>query len=148
MRQSALGEELIGRAIAGKSPRYLGDLHAPHTWTYVLDAGATLARVAMLPTIGRRVFHVPSSPAVSQAVVIELLANLLGRELEPSRTPPFVLRLLGLIHPEIGELHEMLYEFTRPFVMSDTATREALQLEHTPLDVALRETIAHWHEPH
>jgi len=60
MRDSALGEQFIGRAVAGKSPRGLGDLSAPHTWTHTLDAGETLARVGVAAGSFGRVWHVPS----------------------------------------------------------------------------------------
>lgn len=45
MRTSALGDELIGRAVAGKTARGFGNLDAPHTWTFTRDAGELLAAV-------------------------------------------------------------------------------------------------------
>jgi nucleoside-diphosphate-sugar epimerase len=139
---SALGEELIGRACAGKRPRVLGDPDAPHTWTFVSDAGETLARVGTRADTFGRVWHVPSAPACSQRQVVNTLETLLGTKLELRKTPPFALRLVGLFKPAAGALVEMLYEFAHPFVMDDAATRRALGQSHTPFDVALASTLS------
>jgi nucleoside-diphosphate-sugar epimerase len=147
MHASALGDELFARACQGKQPRLLGDPDAPHTWTYVADAGETLARVAIDPATSGRAWHVPSAPPLSQREVVERVGRLLGRTLEPQQTPRLVLRLVGLLNPAAGALVEMLYEFERPFVMSDAATRAALGQAHTPLDAALAATVAAFTPP-
>lgn len=144
MRQSALGEQLLGRAVSGKSPRLLGNPQMPHTWTYVADAANTLARVGTRHDTFGRVWHVPSAPPLSQAAIVARLGALLGKHLVSSATPKLALRLFGIFRPEAGEILEMLYEFERPFVMSDAAARTRLGQTHTPFDEALRETVRAW----
>ena len=141
MHMSTLGDEVFGRACAGRAPRLLGDPRTAHTWTYVADAGETMALAALNGGWGRA-WHVPSAPACSQHEVVEHLGRLLGRKLRASVTPPFVLRLVGLFRPEVGALVEMLYEFRAAFVMSDTDTRAELGQSHTPFEVALAATAA------
>lgn len=147
MHLSALGEQLLNRACAGQAPRVLGNPDVPHTWTFVPDAGETLARVGLNPECSGKVWHVPSAPPLSQRAVIERLAEQLGRPLKAELTPKAVLWLLGWIRPEAGELLEMLYEFERPFVMGDALTRSALQQTHTPFDTALAATVASITQP-
>ncbi|MFO0598473.1 MAG: NAD-dependent epimerase/dehydratase family protein [Myxococcaceae bacterium] len=142
MHGSALGGEVIGRACDGLAPRLLGDPDALHTWTYVADAGETMARVALAPSPWGKAWHVPSAPACSQHEIVARLGRLLGRELRASVTPALVLRLVGLVRPEAGALVEMLYEFRAPFVMADEVTRAQLGQAHTPLDAALAATVA------
>ncbi|MDX2010244.1 MAG: NAD-dependent epimerase/dehydratase family protein [Myxococcaceae bacterium] len=141
MRGSALGEELVGRAVAGKGARGFGDLDAPHTWTYTRDAGATLAAAGSSATFGH-VWHVPSERPRTQREVVVELSRLLGREVPLSATPPLVLRLVGLVRPEAAELIEMKYEFDRPFIVGDEVTRRGLGLSPTPFAEALGATVA------
>jgi nucleoside-diphosphate-sugar epimerase len=142
MHGSALGDEVIGRAAAGLAPRGLGDLDAPHTWTYTRDAGATLARVGTDPAAFGRVWHVPSAPPLSFRDGAKALEAALGRPVAISATPAWVLWAIGWFRPEAGELLEMMYEFDRPFVVNDAITRAALGLGHTPFHVALAATVA------
>ncbi|MCA3011449.1 MAG: NAD-dependent epimerase/dehydratase family protein [Myxococcaceae bacterium] len=140
MRASAMGDEFIGRAVAGKGARGFGDLDAPHTWTYTRDAGATLA-AAGLSTSWGHVWHVPSDRPRSQREVAAELSRLLAHAVPLSSTPPFVLGLLGLFRPEVKALVEMAYEFDRPFVVGDEKTRAALGLASTPFADALEATV-------
>jgi nucleoside-diphosphate-sugar epimerase len=142
MRESALGDEVMGRVAAGKDPRVLGNPELPHTWTFTDDAGETLARVGLGGGPSGRVWHVPSAPPVSQREVVETLQRLVGRQLRLLPTPGLVLRLVGLVRPAAGALVEMLYEFEQPFAMADAATRAALGQTHTPLETALERTLA------
>lgn len=141
MRGSAFGEELIGRAVAGRGARGFGDLQAAHTWTFTRDAGETLAAAGLTHEAGR-VWHTPSDAPRSQQEVVAELSRLLGRAVNVSATPTWVLRLVGLFRPEAAALIEMAYEFDRPFVVDDRATRAALGVDHTPFAEALATTVS------
>ena len=140
-RGSALGEELIGRAVAGKKPRGLGNLALPHTWTYTLDAGETLARVGVSAEAFGKVWHVPSDAPRSQLDIARALSTLLGRPVALQATPVWLLRLVGMFRPEAGAMVEMAYEFEHPFVVGDSAARAALGQGHTAFDEALATTV-------
>jgi nucleoside-diphosphate-sugar epimerase len=142
MRGSALGEEVVGRAVAGRGARGFGDLQAPHTWTFTRDAGETLAAAGLTTEALGRVWHAPSDAPRSQHEVVAELSRLLGRDVKLSATPPWILRLVGLFRPEASEMIEMAYEFERPFVVDDRATRAALAVGHTPLAEALAATVS------
>jgi len=141
MRRSALGDEVIGRAVAGKGARGFGDLTAPHTWTFTHDAGETLARAGLRPGGTGEVWHVPSEAPRSQVRVAAELSEMLGRQVELKATPTWLLKALGVFVPEVGALVEMAYEFEGPFVVGDGATRAALQQASTPFTDALLETV-------
>jgi len=141
MRDSALGAQLIGRAVAGKSPRGLGDLSTPHTWAYTVDAGETLARVGISSDASGRVWHVPSDRPRSQLEVAASLSTLLRRPLKLGATPAWLLRMIGVFDPVIGAMVEMGYEFDRPFVLADSAARRELGQTHTPFVDALAATV-------
>ncbi len=140
MHASALGAHVFARAVAGKGPRGFGDLDAPHTWTFVADAGAALAAAG---TAERppAVVHVPSASPRSYRQVTDDLAGLVGKPLSASATPPWMLRVLGWFVPPVGAMVEMGYEFDAPFVVADQVAREELGLGETPWTEALRTTV-------
>ncbi len=147
IRAASLGDEVFGRAVAGKAPRGFGNLDAPHTWTYTLDAGETLARVALSADAYGQVWHVPSDAPRSQREVASELATLLGRPVPISATPIFVLKLVGLFTPEAREMIEMLYEFEKPFVVGDERARTVLGQTPTRFVEALAETVRWFQRP-
>ena len=57
--QSPLGEQVIGRAIAGKSAQVIGDPDQPHSYTYAPDAAAVLATLGTDDRALGQVWHVP-----------------------------------------------------------------------------------------
>jgi hypothetical protein len=52
------------------------------------------------------------------------------------------LRVLGLFNPTIRELHEVMYQFDRPFVMDSSAATTAFDLQPTPWDEVIAAHIA------
>jgi nucleoside-diphosphate-sugar epimerase len=140
--QSPLGDLVIGAALAGKAARVVGDPDQPHSYTYVPDIARTLAALGTRDEAVGEVFHVPNAPARPTRQIIEMIAEQLGSPVKVSATPRVVLRLLGLFNPTIRELDEMRYEFTQPFVVDGTKAETLLDLDPTPLDEALAQTIA------
>ena len=58
-----------------------------------------------------------------------------------------MIALLGLFVPMIREQKEMMYEFEEPFVVDDSKFTETFDTDPTPLDEAIRETVA-WYRQH
>jgi len=147
MRDSALGEQLIGRAVAGKTARGFGNLSMPHTWAFTLDAGETLARVGLSADAFGKVWHVPSDEPRSQNEIAQELSTILQRSVTIEPTPAWVLRVVGLFQPKAGAMVEMAYEFEQPFVVADSAARRLLGQSHTPFHDALGATVRSFATP-
>lgn len=142
MTGAALGGTFIDRAVAGKGPQAVGDLDAPHSWTFTEDTARLLAAVVLDPTADGQVWHVPTDAPRSFREVADGLGRLLDRPVRASVTPAWVLWALGWVRPEAGAMVEMIYEFDRPFVLDDAKTRARFGLEPTPFDEALAQTVA------
>jgi nucleoside-diphosphate-sugar epimerase len=147
LEQSPLGELVIGRALAGKSAQVVGDPDQPHSYTFVPDAGRTMAAIGTRDDVGGDVFHVPNAPARSTREIIGMIGALLGREVKVSVAPKLLLRAMGLVNPSVREVIEMLYEFEQPFVVDSTKAAERLGIAPTPLEESLDATIA-WFRTH
>lgn len=139
--QSPLGDLVIGAAVRGKPARVLGDPDQPHSYTYTVDAARTLAALGARYDVSGEVFHVPNAPALTTRRIIELIAEQVGRPIAVKTSPKLLLQVLGVFNPTIRELPEMLYEFTKPFIVDSTKAQERLGIDPTPMEVALTETI-------
>jgi len=129
--------------VAGRTARVLGSADQPHSWTYIGDVARLLAAAAADPTAHGRPWHVPSNAPRTQRQAIADLAESAGLPMVKVTTiPTSVLRLGGVFVPMLREVVPMLYQFTRPFVLDDSAARQHFDLQPTPWAQALAETIA------
>ena len=142
LEQSPLGELVIGKALAGKTAQVVGDPTQPHSYTYIPDAGRTMAELGTRDDVGGEVFHVPNAPARSTREIIDMIGEQLGTTVKVQTAPKLLLRAMGLFNPTVREVIEMLYEFEQPFVVDSTKAEQRLGLAPTPLDEALAATIA------
>src|SRR5690606_30593324 len=63
---SFAGEQVFGRAVAGRSARLLGAADAPHTYTFVDDFARALVTLGEHDEAFGEVWHVPGAPPVTQ----------------------------------------------------------------------------------
>lgn len=147
VKNSHVGERFVPRILAGKGVRMVGDPSQPHSWTYMPDVAATLARVGTGGDGWGRPWHVPTLAAMPAIELARRVATTAGAP-TPRVTgmPDVALRLAGLAVPMLRELRAMSYQFDRPFVLDSTVTEKALGLHATPLEAQLRATVAWWQE--
>ncbi|GGQ57157.1 NAD-dependent epimerase/dehydratase family protein [Kitasatospora griseola] len=138
-----LDDRAFSRALAGRSVQVLGDPAAPHSWTAPQDVARLLAVVGADERAWGRAWHVPSNAPRSQRQVIAELCAAAGRPaVKVTGIPRPVLALLGLVNPTIRSARDTAYQFERPFVLDDTATRETFGLAPTPWDEMLAQVVA------
>ena len=140
--QSALGDRVVPRILAGKSCSVLGDVDAPHSWTYTVDVARTLIACALSDQAWGRAWHVPTNAARSSRQVADDMADAAGvAHVKVTSIPVVALRLVGLFNPVVRELPTTLYQFTAPFVIDDSETRSAFGLAPTPWHDVLAATV-------
>jgi nucleoside-diphosphate-sugar epimerase len=142
---SAAGEQVFGRAVAGKGAQVAGDPDQPHTYTYAPDIGRALVVLGERDEALGRAWHLPSPETVSTRRFVEMVFEEAGQPVRVQRAPRALLRIIGLFDPAIRETIEMLYEFEEPFVVDHSAFEQAFGMRATPLRDAIRETVR-WHQ--
>jgi len=140
--QSPLGDLVIGAALEGKPARLIAGPDQPHSYSFTGDAARCLAAIGTREDVAGEIFHVPNAPARTTREVIAMISEDLGRTVKISVTPRLLLRAIGLFNSTIGELDEMRYEFTQPFVVDSTKAQTRLGLSATPLDDAVSQTVS------
>lgn len=132
---------MFAPALSGRTLNMLGRLDMPHSFTYIPDFGRALATLGTRDEGLGRAWHVPSAPPVTQAQLAELIGVAAGRPVRARGSGALLLRAIGLFNPSVAETVEMLYEFTRPFVLDSGAFERAFGARPTPLDEAVRATV-------
>jgi nucleoside-diphosphate-sugar epimerase len=129
--------------VTGAPARLIGSADVPHSWTYTGDVARLIVAAAADPAAHGRAWHVPTNPSCTQRELLSQVAVAAGRPMPTIRaTPPWMLRVVGLVNKPAGAAATVAYQFTDPFVIDDTATRRHFGLAPTPWSEVLRETIA------
>jgi nucleoside-diphosphate-sugar epimerase len=140
--QSAMGDRVFPRVLAGKGCTIIGSADVLHSWTYTNDVARTLITCASAPQAWGRAWHAPTNVPRTQREVINDIAKVGGlAQVRVSVVPNFVIRALGIFNPLMRELPTTMYQFTSPFVIDDSATRETFGLEPTPWNEMLLTTL-------
>jgi nucleoside-diphosphate-sugar epimerase len=145
--QSYLGGRFLGPVLNGKPAMVLSDPDIPHSWTYIPDVARALVAAAAEEKAWGGAWHVPTNPPLTLREIAENLAALGGAPAPRlRRIPEWVLKTAGLAVPFLKEMGETRYQFDRPFVLDSSASQAVLHLAPTPMEDALKATIAWWRE--
>jgi nucleoside-diphosphate-sugar epimerase len=147
--QSNLGDRLFPAALSGKTASVLGDADQPHTYTYIPDIGEGLAVLGEHADALGQVWHLPNDPNTrTTRQLCELAFQQAGASrVRLRQVPPLLLRLAALTNSTVRELLEMQYQFAEPFIVDSSKIANALHVESTPIEHALRETLATYRKP-
>jgi len=139
---SAAGERMFGFAMQGKAASVVGDLDAPHTYTYIEDFGKALAVLGERDEALGQVWHVPNAETLTTRQFITLIFDELQQPPKMSAMGKAMLRLGGLFVPAAREIIEMMYEFEKPFVVDSSKFAQTFGLPGTPVREAIKMTVA------
>jgi nucleoside-diphosphate-sugar epimerase len=142
--ESAVGDLVVGRLLAGKKAQVGGSATQPHSFAYIEDVGRAAAELGVRDEALGGVWFSPHAPALSQGEMVAGICRELGREPAQSVISPTMMRLVGLFSPGAKETVEMLYEFTQPFVVDSSRIEREFGLIATPSDEGIRRTAAWW----
>lgn len=143
---SQVGERFFPPILKGGKAEVFGNPGARHSYTYVVDFGEALVRLALDERSLGRAWHVPNAPAPTNAEFLSLAAEIAGTEPRSVRRGAMALRMAGMFIPPARELVEMLYEFEEDFVVDHSAYAAIFGDHSTALRESLATTIAWWRE--
>lgn len=136
---------VVPRVLQGKSVSLLGPVDQPHTWTSPIDVARLMVITATAPEAWGYAWHVPSNAPRTQRQVVDELADAAGvPHVKVSQVPGPMVAMLGLVNPVMREMAETSHQWDRPFVMDDTAARQAFGMEPTPWPEILDSVVAYY----
>lgn len=110
--QSFTHSTVFNRIRAGKTPQWIGDAKAIHTFTYTPDAGRAVAVLGRSEAAYGQTWHLPTSKEpVTGERFVRLACELAGRPYKLQVAPGWMLWLMGIFIPVLRENREMMYQF-------------------------------------
>lgn len=130
---------VTARLQARRTPQWIGNARAQHTFTYTPDAGRTVALLGNTPSAYGQVWHALSSkePMTGERFV-RTACELAGQPYRLQVAPRWMLRIMGLFSPVLRENMEMLYQFEDDYVFDSSKVEHAFGVTAT----SYREGIA------
>ena len=139
---SHMGERVFRPALAGKKAQVMGDPDQPHTFSYIPDIAAGLAKLGDDARADGKAWHLPNAPTITTRQFIEQVYAASGTEAGVSALPPFMVSLIGLFNPNVREIKEVLFEFEEPFVVDSSAFESTFGQTATSLDESIPATVS------
>ncbi|MDF4252297.1 NAD-dependent epimerase/dehydratase family protein [Streptomyces sp. WMMB303] len=138
---STLGGAVFPAALMDGEVLALGDIDLRHSYTNILDVARGLAVLGENPSGDGRVWHLPTAPARTTREILTALGDLVGRPLRTvtvNEARPFG----PFDETFMNSYAEMFYQHTEPQIMDSTAFQQEFDIESTPIETTLRETLA------
>jgi nucleoside-diphosphate-sugar epimerase len=129
----------LDRIATGKDGTWLFDADQPHSLTYTPDIGRALALLGSSPAAPGRVWHLPTSPALTGRDYIELAAGPGARTKVMGAT---TMRMGALFNRAARETVEMAYQYTDPYIFDSTPFQSTYDVAPTPIADGIAATLA------
>jgi nucleoside-diphosphate-sugar epimerase len=130
------------RLKAGKTPQWIGNPKAVHTFTYTPDAGRTLALLGNTPSAYGQVWHaLTSKEPMTGEEYVRIACGLAGRPYRLQVAPRWMLSIMGLFVPVLRENMEMLYQFEQDYRVDSSKAEHALGLTPTAYGNGIAATL-------
>ena len=131
------------RLRAGKTPQWVGNPNAVHTFTFTPDAGRAVAKLAQSEKAYGQTWHAPTSKEpITGADFVRLACTLAGKRYKLQVAPRWVLKLMGLFVPVLRENDEMMYQFEHDYRFDSTKIETAFGLTATTYREGIEATLA------
>jgi nucleoside-diphosphate-sugar epimerase len=139
---AAMGERVFGAALRGTSIDLLGNIDAPHTYTFIDDFAQVLIALGERDDAFGEVWHAPNVPAISTRQFVQKVLEVTKTEPKIRVAPKLLVRLMGLYQPMMREIGEILYQFEDPFVVDHSKYEKKFGSQVTPIENAIEQTVA------
>ena len=141
-KTSVLTETVFNSLNKGKKAMWMSSVNFKHSYTYTPDAGKATAILGNTDDAYGQIWHLPTAPApFTGKEWIETIARELGVNAKYQVLPKFMLRLIGLFVPVMGEMVEMIYQYDRDYVFNSEKFEKRFDIKPTPYIQGIREII-------
>ncbi len=119
--KSVLVETVLKNLKQGKAANWFGGLNHVHNFTYTPDAARATALLGNTPDAFGQVWHLPTYPEpLTGQQWVDLFAAEMNVSPKVSAVPIWMLGVLGLFIPIMGELKEMAYQYDRDYLFDSS----------------------------
>jgi nucleoside-diphosphate-sugar epimerase len=131
------------RLRAGKTPQWVGNAKAVHTFTFTPDAGRSVALLGNTPSAYGQVCHaLTSKEAITGEEFVRLACELAGKPFKLHVAPGWMLALMGLFVHVLRENREMMYQFEQDYRFESSTLEWALNVQASDYRSGIKVALA------
>lgn len=127
----------------GKAAQWFGNVDAKHTMGYTPDLAKGTAILGNSMDAYNQIWNLPTT---DMAYTGRQWAALFAKEMQVKnkiiQLPSWMLRLLGIFIPVLGEVYEMSYQFEVDYVFNSSKFKNHFHFKPTDNEAAIREVVA------
>lgn len=139
---SALTEMVINPLSQGKKANWMGSVNFKHSFTYTPDAGKATALLGNTEDAYNQVWHLPTaSNPLTGKEWIEAFAGEMGVKPKYQIASKFMVRIMGLFVPIMGEFVEMIYQYDRDYVFDSSKFEKRFDFKPTPYTEGIKTIV-------
>jgi nucleoside-diphosphate-sugar epimerase len=136
-----LGDRVFRPAIDGATINLLGNVDAPHSYTYVEDFSRALVVIAGEAGSFGQIWHVPEAETLTTRSMVERIISEAGGGASYRVAPKWWEAVLGLFSKPVRELRETAYQRDGPWVVQADRLRERFGFQPTSIVEAIAATV-------
>jgi nucleoside-diphosphate-sugar epimerase len=141
--QSLTHAVVFERLKAGKSPQWIGNPKAVHTFTFTPDAGRALALLGQSPAAYGQTWHLPTTKEpLTGGDFVRLACEIAQRPHALQVAPRWMLNLMGVFIPVLRENKEMMYQFDFDYRFDSSKIETAYALTPTRYRVGITAALS------
>lgn len=130
------------RLKAKKTPQWIVDAKAVHTFTYTPDAGRSVALLGNTASTYGQVWHaLTSKEPMSGEAYVRIACELAGQPFKVQVAPRWMLGLMGIFVPVLRENMEMMYQFEHDYRFDSSKLEQALSVRPTDYREGIRAAL-------
>ncbi len=142
LNNSMLTETVFKPLSIGKKANWMSSVNFKHSFTYTPDAGKATALLGNTEDAYNQVWHLPTAAnPFTGKEWIEAIAKEFGVKPKYQALPKFLLRIIGLFVPIMGEMVEMMYQYDRGYVFDSGKFEKRFDFKPTPYIDGIREIV-------
>lgn len=148
VHNAVLGDFSFGRIAAGKAAQVVGEIDHLHSYAYVPDIARALISVGEADdgAMGQA-WHVPNADDRTTRELLKMFAAEMGRRLKVQVAGKLMLDIAGLFNGNLGEMKEMMFQWTHPYRVDSSKFEMAFWNDPTPFEEGIRKTAAWYRTP-
>lgn len=143
IKQSSLLMNLVyDNYVKGKSAQWFCNADVPHSFGYTPELAWGTALLGNTDSAYNEIWNLPVSPhAPTGREWATIFSEAMGVKNKIKILPEWAIRALGWFVPVVGEMHEMLYQYDRPYVFDSSKFNQAFQYVPLANELAVAELL-------
>ncbi|MBK7711113.1 MAG: NAD-dependent epimerase/dehydratase family protein [Bacteroidales bacterium] len=127
----------------GKRSNWFVDADKKHSFTFTPDAAKATALLGNTPDAYNQVWHLPTDKnSLTGRQFIDLFAREMNASGKVTVMPVWMLTILGLFIPILGEMPEMMYQYDRDYLFDSSKFDKRFSFTTTTYQDGVRQTVA------